>query len=124
MKIGLAEKRAAFSIAHEVEENLILAGRRLVVGLEIQVRESERGQREFPHLRVHAARIAHFEFDRKAFEFFCRRNGARWDRAGRILVKPRSGETVTPLWSYFTILAFDRHIMVSPNISSQVHDLW
>ncbi|MDQ2910380.1 MAG: hypothetical protein M3R39_05115 [Actinomycetota bacterium] len=64
------------------------------------------------------------EFDRKAFEFFCRRNGARWDRAGRILVKPRSGETVTPLWSYFTILAFDRHIMVSPNISSQVHDLW
>jgi hypothetical protein len=70
------------------------------------------------------------QLDRATKQFFCTNMRARWDRVGRVLVKPRSAREGDPLDLNVVALSWDRHVLVDPGASrnnsdtSYVHQLW
>ena len=53
------------------------------------------------------------EFDRSRFEFFCRENGARWNRAGAVITKPMPSHPDDPLNILNTKVGQDGHVLVA-----------
>lgn len=68
-------------------------------------------------------------FDSTRKQFFCTNIRARWDRVGRVIVKPRSAPEGDPLDLNEVALSWDGHVLVDPGTSrgvsrSYAHQLW
>jgi hypothetical protein len=69
------------------------------------------------------------QFDRATTQFFCSNMRARWDRLGRVIVKPRSARQGDPLDLNEVGISWDGHVLVDPGTSrrqspSYAHQLW
>ncbi|MDQ2981742.1 MAG: hypothetical protein M3R26_05415 [Actinomycetota bacterium] len=63
-------------------------------------------------------------FDSRRFQFYCPRNGARWNRLGRPVVKPAKGKHLEPLSACLPITTFDGHLLVLTRECLSVSNLW
>jgi hypothetical protein len=67
--------------------------------------------------------------DRPRKQFFCTNMGARWDRVGRVLAKPRGAAAEDPLNVTVAKVAWDGHVLLTPGVARfadarYAHLLW
>jgi hypothetical protein len=67
--------------------------------------------------------------DREAKQFYCTNLTARWDRIGRVLVRPHGAPRSDPLNMNVAKLAWDGHVLLNPGAShfptvDNAHRLW
>jgi hypothetical protein len=67
--------------------------------------------------------------DRPRKQFFCTNMRARWDRVGRVLVKPESATRGDPLNITVAKVAWDGHVLLFPGVArfagaQYAHQLW
>jgi hypothetical protein len=68
-------------------------------------------------------------FDAARKQFFCTNMGARWDRVGRVLVKPAVAARGDPLNVTVAKVAWDGHVLLFPGVARfadarYAHELW
>jgi hypothetical protein len=69
------------------------------------------------------------ELDTRRLEFFCTNFRARWDRVGRVIVKPRGAERGDPLNIAIAKVGWDGHVLLHPGTAAFANarlarDLW